>query len=236
VAKQKVAANTTLTFDMAGQAGVPSSGATAVVLLVEVKGASSAGSLGVYAAGGPAPTSPEVSFASGTTVTSQVIAPLGLGSAVVFKPTTGVNLVVSVTGYFAPSSLTHVVTETSADWLWNSQYIFSTNPSSYTEYFTRYVNISVPAITSSVLASGTVQVYFEPSLSETADSWTPLPYQFTDGTGDFDYDYAFVTSLGQVQLEFFFVQRNPTATLPTLSTFTLATSDFKVVVTPGTAG
>lgn len=131
---------------------------------------------------------------------------------------------------------TDVFSVTSANWLWNSQYEFQTNPSSFTEYFTRYYVRSNNSITQDVLDNGMVLVYFTPNTSDNNNQWAPLPYQFTDASGNFNYNIVFETSPGSVKLHYFFVQTNPTATIPSLSSYTIATYKFKIVSVTGKTG
>jgi hypothetical protein len=132
--------------------------------------------------------------------------------------------------------LTDVFSVTNSQWLWNSQYVFQTNPSSYTEYFTRYYVRSNNSITQDVLTNGMVLVYFTPNTSNNTNQWAPLPYQFTDGSGNFNYNIAYETSVGAVTLHYFFVQTNAAATIPVLSTYTIATYSFKIISVTGKAG
>jgi hypothetical protein len=121
-----------------------------------------------------------------------------------------------------------------SDWLWNSQYIFETSAGSYTEYFTRYYVRTNKSITAGVLDTGLVVVYFTPSLINNPYQWAPLPYQFDSSFGYTD-NYVYVTAVGQVTLHYFFIQTDPTATLPTLSTYVDETRRFKVVTITGRA-
>jgi hypothetical protein len=130
--------------------------------------------------------------------------------------------------------LTTVFTITNSQWLWNSQYEFQTSPSSYTEYFTRYCDNSVPSITQNVLDDGMVLVYFTPNTSNNTNQWAPLPYEFTDGSGNFNYEIAYETNVGTVRLHYFFVQLVASATIPVLSTYTISTYSFKVIAVTGT--
>ena len=120
-----------------------------------------------------------------------------------------------------------------SQWAWNSQYYFETSPGSYTEYFTRYHDITLPAVTKGILDSGLVLAYFVPNPIADTAQWAPLPYQFLDGSGNFYYVMAFQTFVGKVELEYFFEQINPSGTLPVLSTFTIPTYKFKLVVISG---
>ena len=125
-------------------------------------------------------------------------------------------------------------TVVNAQWAWNSQYAFQTSVSSFTEYFTRYYNASFSKITQSILNTGQVMVYFTPNTSNNTNQWAPLPYQFTDGSGNFNYEFAFETNVGTVRLHFFFVQLVASATIPTLSTYILPAYKFKIVAISGT--
>lgn len=121
-----------------------------------------------------------------------------------------------------------------SDWLWNSQYVYETSPGSYTEYFTRYYVRHNNTITTGVLDSGLVVVYFTPSPVNNPYQWAPLPYQFDSSFGYTD-NYVYVTAVGQVTLHYFFIQTDPTSTLPTLSTYNDETRKFKIVSITGKA-
>jgi len=131
---------------------------------------------------------------------------------------------------------TDVFTVTNSQWVWNSQYEFQTSPSSYTEYFTRYFDRSNNSITQDVLTNGLVLVYFTPNTSNNTNQWAPLPYEFTDGSGNFNYNIAYETTVGTVRFHYFFVQLNAAAAIPVLSTYTIATYQFKIVSVTGQAG
>ena len=128
-----------------------------------------------------------------------------------------------------------VFTLQASDWLWNSQYVYETSPGSYTEYFTRYYVRKNPKISADVLNNGMVLVYFTPSPVNNPNQWEPLPYQFDSSFG-YTYNYVFVPTVGQVTLHYFFIQTDPTSTLPTLSTYNDETRQFKVVTILGETG
>ena len=142
-----------------------------------------------------------------------------------------------LTGPQGPQGNANVKTDTfsltSSQWLWNSQYEVQTNPSSYTYYFTRYHNVTNAAITQGILDSGMVLVYFTPNTTGNTSQWAPLPYEFSDGSGNFNYEIVFETSVGGLRLHYFFVQTVAAATIPTLSTYAIATYKFKIVVVSG---
>jgi hypothetical protein len=129
--------------------------------------------------------------------------------------------------------LADTFTVTNSQWLFNSQYSLETSPGSYTEYFTRYYDATDSSITSDILTSGMVLVYFVPNPLVSTTQWEPLPYSFEDGSANFSYNYAYETSVDQVELEFFFAPNNPTASIPTLSTFTIPSHQFKIVAVGG---
>ncbi|MCW2494141.1 MAG: polysaccharide deacetylase [Jatrophihabitans sp.] len=239
-----IAANKKIGIQIAGLDGIPATGVSAVLLNVAASASTSSGSITVYASGTTKPAVPNLYFGTGQHIADTVVVPLGSNGVVDFYDTTTgtVQLTADVSGYYAPAQapgstpVSYTATLGNSDFVWNSQYAYGTTTGSYTEYFTRYYNWSIPAITQDILDNGQVQVYFVPSASESSQQWVPLPYSFTDGSGNFDYITAYETSLGQVRLHFFFVQRNPSATIPTLSTWNIATTRFKVVVTPGISG
>jgi hypothetical protein len=130
---------------------------------------------------------------------------------------------------------TDVFTVNGSDWLWNSQYIYETSPGSYTEYFTRYYVRKNNTISQYLLNNGLVLVYFTPSPVYNPTQWEPLPYQFDSSFGYTD-NYVYVTAVGQVTLHYFFIQTDPTATLPTLSTYNDESRQFKIVSIAGVTG
>ena len=131
--------------------------------------------------------------------------------------------------------LVDTITVPSANWIWNSQYSLQTSPGSYTEYFTRYVDVPISQLTQSFLSgAGTVQVYFTPNTLANPNMWLPTPYYFLDGSYDFNYVVAFQTYPGIVELDYFFQQVIPNSTIPTLSNYTIPVYTFKIVLTQGT--
>jgi hypothetical protein len=128
-----------------------------------------------------------------------------------------------------------VFTLQGSDWLWNSQYVYETSPGSYTEYFTRYYVRKNTSVNYNTLTNGMVLVYFTPSPINNPGQWEPLPYQFDSSFG-YTYNYVFVPALGQVTLHYFFIQTDPSATLPTLSTYVDETRQFKIISISGETG
>jgi len=79
-----------------------------------------------------------------------------------------------------------------------------------------------------------VLAYFTPNTSNNTNQWAPLPYEFTDGSGNFNFNIAFETNVGTVRLHYFFVQLVASATIPVLSTYDISTYKFKLVAVSGT--
>jgi hypothetical protein len=211
--------------------------ATAVVVSVVISGGTTNGTLDVYPYGIGSPQ-PSVQWAPGQSETQDITVPVGDGGRVAVKNLVGnVTVTLLVRGYFAPpdTPTTYVTSPVSANFLWNSQYIFETSQNSYTEYFTRYDDVSVPALTQSALDSGSLQVFMTPSPIYNPNQWAPLPYQFDSSFG-FTYNFVYVARPGHVVLMLFFIQTDPNATLPTLSTYPVNSYHFKIVVTPNSAG
>jgi hypothetical protein len=221
---------------VAGAVNTAPNTATSVVLSVDVSGATTNGTLEVYPSGGTA--EPSMRWRIGQRETQQLTVPVGLSGKITLKNLTGkVTVTVRLLGYDAPpdTPTTYLTSPPSTSFLWNSQYVFETGPNSYTEYFTRYDDVSVPALTQSRLDSGSLQVFMTPSPANNPSAWLPLPYQFDSSFG-FTYNFTYVARPGHVVLMFYFIQTSPSATLPTLSTYSINTYNFKIVVTPNSAG
>jgi hypothetical protein len=126
------------------------------------------------------------------------------------------------------------VSPTNTQWIYNSQYSLETSPGSYVEYFTRYYDVAFPALTKGILDSGLVLVYVNPNPLVSTTQWLPLTYSFEDGSGDFNYVIGYSTSVGSVELDYFFQQIVPNSTIPVLSTYDIPTYSFKLVAISGT--
>ena len=98
-----VASKTTKEINVGGNGGVPSSGASSVVLEVTESGSAAAGSAVVYPNGGTRPADADLSFAKGQTVTDQAIGKLGTGLLVYNNSSGAVNFTVDVIGYYSSS-------------------------------------------------------------------------------------------------------------------------------------
>ena len=100
-----LAGGTPLNVNVAGLAGVPATGATAVVLNVTVTNPSSGGYLTVYPAGQAAPLASSLNFAKGQTVANSVEVGLGSGGQIaVVTNAASVNVIIDVEGYFSAQS------------------------------------------------------------------------------------------------------------------------------------
>jgi len=104
--KTPIAANASVTFVVAGQGGVPATGAGSVVLNVTAKSSRKPGGLTVYPAGASRPAGANLSFTTGATVSNLVTVALGsAGSVTVTNVSAGLTAVTAdVVGYFAAGS------------------------------------------------------------------------------------------------------------------------------------
>ena len=97
-----LAAMAVRSVQVAGAAGVPSSGVSAVVVNVTVVGAGASGYVSAYADGAPRPQVSNVNFSRGETVPNLAVVPVGSdGKIALFNGSTGATgLLVDVAGYF----------------------------------------------------------------------------------------------------------------------------------------
>jgi len=128
--------------------------------------------------------------------------------------------------------LVDVFSLVNSQWIYNSQYSLETSGGSYTEYFTRYHDVTDSAVTQAILNTGEVMVFFVPNPIVDTNQWAPLPYEFLDGSEVFTYNLVFETMPNTVRLHYFFNQIN-SGTVPTLATFVIPTYKFKIVVISG---
>ena len=91
----------TVTLKVAGRAGVPASGVSAVVLNLTVTGGSVGGYVTAYPAGQTRPTASSINFTKGWTGANLVTVPLGTDGSVTFYNNSGtVQLVADIVGYY----------------------------------------------------------------------------------------------------------------------------------------
>lgn len=102
--KAAVKKNHVLTFPVAGRAGVPSTGAAAVVLQVTASAPGSSGTLTVYPAGGHRPGLASVAFAAHRTTTVMAVPALGTGGRVSVVPSVTTHLNIAVIGWFSTAA------------------------------------------------------------------------------------------------------------------------------------
>jgi hypothetical protein len=124
------------------------------------------------------------------------------------------------------------LTLTGDQWQYGGDYTFSTPGGGYTEYFTQYHDVAFNKITPGVLDSGLVLVYFTPN-NNNLEQWAPLPYQFPSFGAEFYYNFVYETSDSNVRLHIFFTKIDPSATLPTISSYVPATYRFKILAISG---
>ena len=97
--KAKVPAGGTLSLTVTGKAGVPTSGATAVLLDVSASGAAAGGWLTTYASGVSRPAAPQVRYEAGKAATGLVVARIGTGGAVRIYSTAQTDVMVDIVGW-----------------------------------------------------------------------------------------------------------------------------------------
>lgn len=115
----------------------------------------------------------------------------------------------------------------------------STGPGSSLGISARMALKNLPAITADVFNTGTVLVYLKTPGTFGGDntSWSPLPYDIRG------YDLGYLTSIkfnyeaGKLRVYYLIVQTDavPTKTVPSVSTITIPSYDYKYVIIPGTA-
>jgi hypothetical protein len=100
-----------LDVQVAGRAGVPGAGASAVVLNATVVGPSRPGYLTLYPAGGAVPLASNLNFAPGQTVANRVVVKLGTaGKVSVFNSLGSTDVVLDVAGWFTDSTAADAAT------------------------------------------------------------------------------------------------------------------------------
>jgi len=110
-----LAAGATLSLQVAGRGGVPTTGAGSVVLNVTVTAPTAAGHITVYADGTARPAATNVSFAAAQTVPNLVVSRVGTNGKVSLANVSGgtVQLVADVSGYYLSGPATAAGTFTS---------------------------------------------------------------------------------------------------------------------------
>ncbi len=100
----KLAPNTSIAVAVAGQAGVPASGVTAVALNVTATQATNGGFVTAYPGGLNRPVVSNINLAPGDTTPNMVIVPLGGDGSVEFYSSGGTHLLADVLGYFTTAT------------------------------------------------------------------------------------------------------------------------------------
>ncbi|MFI1286806.1 hypothetical protein ACH4U5_39715 [Streptomyces sp. NPDC020858] len=102
----QVAGQSTFPVQIAGQAGVPSWGVTAVALNVTVTNPRNAGHLTLFPSGQQAPSTSNVNFTSGQTIANSVIVPVGPDGRINVRNGgwDPADVIVDVVGYYSPDS------------------------------------------------------------------------------------------------------------------------------------
>jgi hypothetical protein len=108
VPKAAIAAGKTLTVPVSGHAGVPSAGASAVLITITAVSPKQPGRLTIYGAGQAQPGTTNISLIAGRNIADFVTAPLGTGGAITILNGSSASLQVlgDVTGYVLGGSRT----------------------------------------------------------------------------------------------------------------------------------
>lgn len=123
------------------------------------------------------------------------------------------------------------LTLTNTDWLWNSILWVQTTPSGASGYSTRYVDLTIPAITEDILNSGQVSVYMENAPSFTPGAWVSLPLEFSFTS--YSINYKFEIFEGLIRLHYYHARNDPNATPPSTQDQVIPTRLYKWVVIEG---
>ncbi|MFC1417668.1 hypothetical protein ACEZDE_13570, partial [Streptacidiphilus sp. N8-3] len=101
-AKARVGARKTVKLTVAGVAGVPSSGVTAVAMNVTEVSPTKPGFITAYPDGGKLPTVSNLNFSAGQTIPNLVIVPVTNGKVDLYNGSSGtVDLLADITGYYS---------------------------------------------------------------------------------------------------------------------------------------
>lgn len=105
-------------------------------------------------------------------------------------------------------------------------YLYTLGPTlyTYTKCFERYNSQLTPTL----LNNGLVLVYFRPDPYTNTLRWEPLPFLYHSG---YDYNWAYETFNGKMRLYFYFTSSSG-ITPPTLETYPIFTTDYKIVMIP----
>jgi hypothetical protein len=141
------------------------------------------------------------------------------------------------TGPQGPQGNANVFTDTftlrNRDWLMSSDYWYTANTSISVGAVTRYHDQAFSKVTTDVLATGAILVFFASSVVDSFQ-WTPLPFQFPGYNINYYYNYAFETMPGKVRLHYFYTTNTVGFTLPDLKADSIAPHKFKIVAISGT--
>ncbi|WP_335971055.1 N-acetylmuramoyl-L-alanine amidase [Streptomyces sp. CA2R106] len=104
VAKGAVGAGKTISLQVAGSGGVPSSGVTAVVMNVTAVSPTTTGHLIVYPDGTTQPGTSSLNYPAGRTIANLVVVPVADGKVDFYNSAGSVDVLADVTGYYTSST------------------------------------------------------------------------------------------------------------------------------------
>ncbi|MFD9304052.1 hypothetical protein ACFWCB_15610 [Streptomyces sp. NPDC060048] len=160
---------------VAGQAGVPATGVTAVALNVTVTNPKAAGHLTVFPGGQQAPSTSNVNFTAGQTVANSVIVPVGQDGWIDFRNGSwnAADVIVDVVGYYSADSKASYLPvkptrlHDSRDWSW---------PVAGQDYRYLWLSYDRPSVTAYVLNTTVTNTIGDGHLSVAPDPNTRDQY------------------------------------------------------------
>ncbi|MFI1524079.1 hypothetical protein [Kitasatospora cineracea] len=103
-ARAKVGPDSTLTLQVAGRAGVPAEGVSAVVLNITATNPTGDSYVTAYPHGRSRPSASSLNFAPGKTVPNQVVVPVVDGKVNLYNHVGSVDLIADISGYYTPGT------------------------------------------------------------------------------------------------------------------------------------
>ncbi|WP_159440724.1 collagen-like protein [Mucilaginibacter sp. OK098] len=128
---------------------------------------------------------------------------------------------------------TDVFTVSTGAWVYSDPFFVGIAPGASARQPSIHYDRANALITTDLLNTGMILVYFQSTPMYSEIEWQPLPFYFIPGgTGDYTYNWAYITSVGNVRLEFYFTALNSTP--PDVASYSLPTTKYKVITVSGT--
>jgi hypothetical protein len=160
----------------------------------------------------------------------------GWGSQVKLQGAAGTN---GQTGAQGPGAIVDTFSVKTTDWATGGTVYAELDNSSGYGYNAQTFTITNASITAGILDSGMVLAYFTPDAPFNPNQWLPLPYMIpiyiNSGVITMDYNYSYLTALNTVTIQFYLTGLSTNNnTLPSVSTISIPSAKYKIVVIPGT--